>query len=150
MGCFLNPQEQRNFKTWISFIKMAVQNPWCASIGQPKILNYNAKQESLMIKEENSYLNIKLLVITSYKAENRLNSKRTKNSYLVTNLWTSVKWQINWLPFLVTILHNITDKYKSVILTGWLVFHSTLYATFHSCMNFKLPKYSLVSFSLFH
>jgi hypothetical protein len=135
MGCFLNPQEQRNFKTGISFIKMAVQNTWCAYIGLPKILNYNAKQESLMIKEENSYLNIKLLVITSYKAENRLNSKRTKNSYLVTNLWTSIKWQINWLPFLVTILHNITDKYKSVILTAWLVFHSTPYTTFHSYLH---------------
>ena len=135
MGCFLNPQEQRNFKTWISFIKMAVQNTWCAYKGQPKILNYNAKQESLMIKEENSYLNIKLLVITSYKAENRLNSKRTKNSYLVTHLWTSIKWQINWLPFLFTILHNITDKYKSVILTAWLVFHSTPYATFHSYLH---------------
>jgi hypothetical protein len=135
MGCFLNPQEQRNFKTWISFIKMAVQNTWCAYIGQPKILNYNAKQESLMIKEENSYLNIKLLVITSYKAENRLNSKRTKNSYLVTHLWTSIKWQINWLPFLFTILHNITDKYKSVILTAWLVFHSTPYTTFHSYLH---------------
>ena len=135
MGCFLNPQEQRNFKTWISFIKMAVQNTWCAYKGQPKILNYNAKQESLMIKEENSYLNIKLLVITSYKAENRLNSKRTKNSYLVTNLCTSIKWQINWLPFLVTILHIITDKYKSVILTAWLVFHSTPYATFHSYLH---------------
>jgi hypothetical protein len=135
MGCFLNPQEQRNFKTWISFIKMAVQNSWCAYIGLPKILNYNSKQESLMIKEENSYLNIKLLVITSYKAENRLNSKRTKNSYLVTNLWTSIKWQINWLPFLFTILHNITDKYKSVILTAWLVFHSTPYTTFHSYLH---------------